>query len=135
MSDTPHKPALPRRKLTNVLAYTLAIALPLWALCYVAGDTQIVSSGLEQNPALPGLAHTQVVTHGFPFVLLLDVSAVYNPIDAAGNFGPLTASTLPHVYEWQPLALLGDFFLWLGVAGLCYWLINGLMQQLGSQRR
>jgi hypothetical protein len=124
MSETiTRKPAPPRRKLTHALAYTLVIALPLLALCYIAGESLYIVPACQPRP---DLGITEPVDsfrqHGFPFVMMIDHKAA-------------CYEQAVHTYDWQPTALIADVVFWIGVAWICYWLLSGLGQTLRSLRR
>jgi len=124
MSETTTRKAAPsRRKLTHALAYTLAIALPLLALCYIAGELLYT---VPACPPRPDLGITEPVDsfrqHGFPFVMMID--------HKAGCYEQAV-----HTYNWNSLALIADVVLWVGVAWLCYWLLSSLGQTIRSLRR
>ncbi|PZR99112.1 MAG: hypothetical protein DLM69_07710 [Candidatus Chloroheliales bacterium] len=123
MSEATRKATPPGRRLTHAVAYTLAIALPLLALCYIAGELLYTLPACSPRP---DLGITEPVDsfrqHGFPFVMMID--------HKAGCYEQAV-----HTYDWNLLALIADVVLWVSVAWLCYWLLSGLRQTIHSLRR
>lgn len=119
MSETiTPKPAPIRRQRGNAVRSTLAIALPLLALSYTAGESFYRVPACQARPDQGIIEPVDSFRqHGFPFVMMID--------HKAGCYEQAT-----HTYDWQPTALLADVVFWFGVAWLCYWLISDLFARV-----
>ncbi len=125
MSDTPRPPALPLRKQPHALACTLALALLLLALCWLAGATTYTN---PQQRSAGVYEYNRQITHGYPFVGLTESSRiVYSP-----THGQITQNG-ETAYGWQPGALLLDALLWIVIAAASYWLISDLFARVRSR--
>lgn len=122
---TPQPPSI-RRKRGNTVLYILALALPLLALCWLAGATTYTN---PQQHSADVYSYTRQITHGFPFVGLTESSPItYNPAQ-----GQITQNGAT-VYDWQPGALLLDALLWIVIAAASYLLISGLFARMRDPR-
>lgn len=117
---------LPRRKARNAVAYTLALAMPLLALCYFAGETTYTN---PQQRSADLYDYDQLLTHGFPFVGLTERSHVSFSVSQQ----KITQSAATN-YDWNVGTVLLDALLWLAVAAFAYWIISDLFARVRNLR-